>query len=323
MSEFENRIVRLGRVVEAKSTFDNKALNLSDLDSDSLTEKLRNAWDALVRQRIESSIRAAPELSPEYSTANFRWDETLPTVFQGPLNVVKFPDCVLSTPDEVVRLGMSATVCKGEKLSKIWVRCSEENPFDDETPETVRRLNEIGAVALEAISGFYRDCINEIADANDYNLSVRHIFQIEAADYRSGKLFDCLSTIRETASLYAVHQEGDWAPLSDLFQLTGARIRSAEELGAVAMRRDVFPVGIREITEYFNDERRALDWRVTMGRHGIFSIEEGPAQPDSDVGLTQAVGICARHVPPLDSEPRHSASWVVSGNMAPELGGYF
>ena len=322
-------MVRKGRVLSFKNPCGNNGLDFGERHSGEFAEALLRSGNADVVARVKSRLESvvfSVGLSSDTVVQECKKD---PELFANKQRVVKFDDIDVRDGDLNIRVGMSATVCKGSKKSKIWTRVSTdgEQISVDDASNVLDRLRAIADVVCEEMAAFYHEALGKflasIGDTNEYSIETQHTFLVEAGDYDSAKLFDTITTLRETANFFNVYDEGDWTPLGDLFELANARLSPEMELSKLNRNDLVTDTDIEEITDFFNSESKALTWEVTLGRHGLFAVDELTADPQTRSSRTHMVGICAEHIQPDPTAARLSSSWLVSGSYAPRLGSAF
>ena len=322
-------MVRLGRVLTFETSCENKELNFGDHESGEFAETLLKTGNQLVIQQVKSRIDSVARNSILPSDIKIVVCETPPELFANRLTVVKFGDLNIEADGIKIRLGMSATVCKGSKKSKIWVRVSQQNKTSNikQTSATLDTLRALADIVCDELAIVYHKCLEEflVSTGRDekYQIGTQHVFLVEAGDYASAKLFDTITTLRETANFFTVSDEGDWAPLSDLFEFAHSRLSPEMELEKISFADEVTDIDIEQISDFFNAKSKAITWEVTLGRHGLFAVDELTSDPKTGSPRTHMVGLCSRHGPAGRSDNTPSSSWLVSGNFAPQLGGAF
>jgi hypothetical protein len=319
----------MGRVLAFKTSCENKGLDFCDEDSSNFANGLLNHGNEIVLKRIKLRLESLGPSLGLSDSAVVQICEVSPELFANRQQVVKFGDLNVRDGDLDISIGMSATVCKGSKKSKIWTRVSGDSGPEQvgATTEVLSNLRSIAEAICEEMASVYHERLNEfllsIGDVDVYTIDTKHVFLLEAGDYESAKLFDTITTLRETANFFTVYNEGDWSPLSDLFEFANSRLSPEMEMSKLNFSDVMSDNEIERVTDFFNAESKALTWEVTLGRHGLFAVDEMTADPQTGSSRTHMVGLCAGHIQPDPSMKRLSSSWLVSGNYAPRLGATF
>lgn len=329
MCSIDSPMVRLGHVLTFETSCESKELNFGDQESGEFAKTLLEKGNSLAIERVKSRIDSDARKSILPADIQTVAHETPPELFANRLTVVKFGDLSIKVNGIIIRIGMSATVCKGSKKSKIWVRVSQKNIAANikQTSNTLDTLRALADIVCDELSTVYHECLQNFlvstGNHEKYDIGTQHVFLLEAGDYASAKLFDTITTLRETANLFTVSDEGDWAPLSDLFEFAHSRLSPEMELEKISFADEVSDTDIEQISDFFNAESKAIMWEVTLGRHGLFAVDELTIDPKTRSPRTHMVGLCSSHGPAGKSDNTPSSSWLVSGNFAPQLGGAF
>lgn len=289
---------------------------LTGLDNEHFSQRIFNSIKSILPQAMEGAGFSG---ECQFSSSGDK-----PIEFGNGLIVVKFGDLALRIKDQAFSIGMSATVCQGDHRSKVWSRVSCDS-IDLDTESASRQMDfqhVIADAVCSELSSIYCEALSEFsAKTAEYKMMVNYVFLIEAGDYDSDKLFDSITTLRETGNLFVLHDEGDWGPVDDLFKLSVSRMGGQLGIGPIAEIVD--DEEIARLSRIFNEEDKALTWEVTLGRHGMFAAEESSVDPTTGASRSRMIGICSQHSAIQNENNVHSPSWMVSGQLAPKLGSNF
>ena len=337
MCEISMPIVRVGRVLafdqenRAQFKFDKeKATAFADYLRKDSTEPLDDLY-----QDIKSYVERTAQFGTTQVFPTGKWKNQQPKIFRNALKVVQFDDFEICTNDITFTVGLSATVCEGNKSSKVWCRVSSNQTSlnSEQASEVIDDLAEIANEVSAKLANFYRAALSSFLESQEtqgsFVLKDKHVYQIEAGGYPIEKLFDSVRALGETKSLFKAHERGNWHPIKDLLELAFTRDPSTfgflKDLQNLDAER-VSEGDIRSISEQFNSDGLGLSWEITMGQHGVFVGEEKSQDPFTSVVRTRMIGICGTHSSPPKNQDGHrmarDAAWVVSGQVAPSLGAY-
>lgn len=319
----------MGRVLSFTAASESKGLNFDDQQSSDFASALLNGGNQVFLDRVKSRLESSRTSAGISASASISDCKSQPELFANRLQVVKFGDISIDDAGNSIRIGMSATVCKGSRKSKIWTRISTDDGEQSvtEASDVLDKLCALADIVCDEMSAVYHDqlkhYLSSISSVENYGIDIQHVFLMEVGDYNSAKLFDTITTLRETASFFSVHDEGDWTPLSDLFEFASSRLSPDLGLTNLSVSDNVTDPDIIAIADFFNSESKALTWDVTLGRHGLFAVDEMTSDPQTGSSRTHMVGLCASHIQPNPRGKPLSSSWLVSGSYAPRLGATF
>lgn len=330
MSVVDSPIVRMGNVLNFTVLGGGgNHLELKAKESDEFAEFLAKNGSSLIRENLkkEKQLDISDNQEEKFSSEK-------PQVFPGKLKVVRFSDLTAQFKKHKLNIGMSATVCEGEKKSKVWVRVSLGDTKSDNEVKLEGLfdvMREFAYDVCELLNKTYKKCMEafleekEMYQSAKLNLKIEHTFLLEAGDYSSAKLFDTITTLRETKSFLSVYGEEGWSPLKSLLEFTKTRFtdKNAVPMLESGDMKDLNNEHVEKVTEFFNSEYKALIWDVRSRCHGLFAVDERGNDLRTNSPKTHMVGICSNHLQIDPKITKCSSAWLISGNYASVLGEAF
>ncbi|MBL8597244.1 MAG: hypothetical protein JNL14_05865 [Devosia sp.] len=308
MLELASPIVRVGRVVSFRDAAGNPQDAFVHDDAVSFAAQLyehsHRLGDYLEKVLPKAAITASID--------------AVPRQFLGRQVVVRMPDVRVVKDGQEFRLGMSTTVCEEERSSKIWCRVSSDEEVALEPADIKRRYDAMTALAklgTDALGRYYEDEYNLFVGNGKGRLllTVEHNYIIEAGDYSSNRLFDVVSTLRETSNLHDVVETDAWHPMYQVLRFADMRLGPKMGISPVTAYERPTESKLIALSDILNEDGRGMSWEVAQGRHGVF------AQTEEAEDTTHLAGLCARHSRFPNENDRPDA-WIVSGQIADQLG---
>lgn len=330
MCEVSEPTVRRGVVLKFEGPDCAGAFRLTTAQADQFAEHLASNANGTYVAALEAAFSKLKSDGLVEADAELNVEQDEAELFSNRPNVVRLPDASFTGSQRKLILGCSATVCQDDGQSKVWVRVSEklDKTGSDVASIRLEQLSVVSEMIVNAMADMYYSLLKKHAGRAQLpepsHMSFEHVFHIEATDYDSPKLFDTVRTLRDTSNFFTLVDRKNWGPVRDLFTLANKRFDKSSGFQEHTEHVEPTREFISGLTKYFNETDTTVTWDVTLGRHGLFAVDEITPDPRTGVNRTHMVGICADHGNARSTyDTNLTSSWLVSGQMAPKLGAFF